>query len=212
METTYPSSGLSSQDTSQHSTSSYLVEQSADLHTRCSCQPSHQLFRDASQMGWGAHLEPKGLLYHGHKTNHNSINLLETMAISLALRQTHHHIIHSTVLISTDNTFVVSYLSLQSGTHSPDLCLEVWRTLNWCHQNKIRLVIRHILGKFNVLPGRFSKIAKPISTEWSLNQFQMQFFKFPNFPNLDLFATRLNHRLLIYLSPIPDEKALAIDV
>ena len=31
------------------------------------------------------------------------------------------------------------------------------------------------------------------------------------FPNIDLFATRLNKKLPIYVSPIPDEKALAID-
>ena len=31
------------------------------------------------------------------------------------------------------------------------------------------------------------------------------------FPNIDLFATRLNHRLPLYVSPIPDQKALSID-
>ena len=32
-----------------------------------------------------------------------------------------------------------------------------------------------------------------------------------DFPSIDLFATRLNHRLPIYVSPIPDQKALSID-
>ena len=31
------------------------------------------------------------------------------------------------------------------------------------------------------------------------------------FPNIDLFVTRLNKKLPIYVAPIPDEKALAID-
>ena len=51
-----------------------------------------------------------------------------------------------------------------------------------------------------------------ISTEWSLNQSVANaIFHMTKFPNIDLFATRLNHRLPIYESPIPDKKALTID-
>ena len=32
-----------------------------------------------------------------------------------------------------------------------------------------------------------------------------------DFSSIDLFATRLNHRLPLYVSPIPDQKALSID-
>ena len=32
-----------------------------------------------------------------------------------------------------------------------------------------------------------------------------------DFPSIDLFATRLNHRLPLYVSPIPDQKALSKD-
>ena len=134
---------------------------------------SHQLFTDASLSGWGAHLEPEGILFHGVWTQDQSqlhINLLEMMAISLALKQSLLHISQSTVLVSSDNTTVISYLSHQGGTHSPNLCLEVWNLLNWCLQNRIRLTIRHIPGKFNILADRLSRINKPISTEWSLNQ------------------------------------------
>ena len=176
---------------------------------------SHQLFTDASLSGWGAHLEPEGILFHGVWTQDQSqlhINLLEMMAISLALKQSLLHISQSTVLVSSDNTTVISYLSRQGGTHSPNLCLEVWNLLNWCLQNRIRLTIRHIPGKFNILADRLSRINKPISTEWSLNQkIANAIFHMTNFPNIDLFATRLNHRLPLYVSPIPDEKALAID-
>ena len=39
--------------------------------------PSHQLFTDASQTGWGAHLEPRVYFFmeFGPKTNHNSISI-----------------------------------------------------------------------------------------------------------------------------------------
>ena len=36
-------------------------------------------------------------------------------------------------------------------------------------------------------------------------------FQIMDFPSIDLFATGLNHRLPIYVSPIPDQKALSID-
>ena len=36
-------------------------------------------------------------------------------------------------------------------------------------------------------------------------------FQTMDFPSIDLFATRLNHRLPLYVSPIPDQKALSID-
>ena len=36
-------------------------------------------------------------------------------------------------------------------------------------------------------------------------------FQIMDFPSIDLFATRLNHRLPLYVSPIPDQKALSID-
>ena len=135
------------------------------------------------------------------------------MAIALALKQALLYITNSTVLISTDNTTVVSYLNKQGGTHSPDLCLEVWNIINWCLQSKIELVIiRHIPGKFNILADRLSRITKPISTEWSLDQSVANaIFQMTDFSNIDLFATRLNNRLPVYVSPIPDQKALAID-
>ena len=56
------------------------------------------------------------------------------------------------------------------------------------------------------------QINKPISTEWSLNQkIANAIFHMTNFPNIVFFATCLNHRLPLYVSPIPDEKALPID-
>ena len=177
--------------------------------------PSHHIFSDASLTGWGSHLEPEGLLYHGVWSKTQSrlhINILEMMAISLTLRRALQFIKNSTVLISTDNTTVVAYLNRQGGTHSPDLCMEVWKTLIWCHQNQINLLIKHIPGKFNVLADRLSRITKPISTEWGLNQsVGNAVFRMTQFPNLDLFATRLNRKLPLYVPPIPDQKALSID-
>ena len=115
-------------------------------------------------------------------------------------------------MISTDNTTVVSYINKQGGTHSPNLCVEVWKILNWCLEQDIVIRVRHIPGKFNILADRLSRLDKPIKTEWALDQtVANSVFQMLNFPNVDLFATRFNHRLPLYVSPVQDYKALAID-
>ena len=123
-----------------------------------------------------------------------------------------HKVKNSTVLVSTDNTTVVAYIRHQGGTHSTELSEEVWNVLNLCLAHNIHLLVKHIPGRFNTLADRMSRIDKPISTEWPLNQeIANKIFQIMDFPSIDLFATRLNHRLPIYVSPIPDQKALSID-
>ena len=102
--------------------------------------PNVFLFTDASHFGWGAHLEPMRLFFHDRWTEDQSelyINMLEMMAIRLALKKASKFIHHSCVMISTDNTTVVSYINKQGGTHSPTLCIEVWEILNWCLKHDV---------------------------------------------------------------------------
>ena len=100
----------------------------------------------------------------------------------------------------------------QGGTCSLDLSEEVWNILNLCLAHNIQLLVKHIPGRFNTLADRMSRMDKPISTEWSLDQeIANKIFQIMDFPSIDLFATRLNHRLPLYVSPIPDQKALSID-
>ena len=40
------------------------------------------------------------------------------MAISLALREAHHVLTNTILMVATDNASVVSYISKQEGTHS----------------------------------------------------------------------------------------------
>ena len=112
---------------------------------------------DASHFGWGAHLELMRLSFHGCWSEDQSqlhINILEMMVIHLALKKAIKYIHHSCVLISTDNTTVVSYINKQGGTHSPNttvvsyineqggthspnLCVEVWKILHFGAWNAI---------------------------------------------------------------------------
>ena len=67
-------------------------------------------------------------------------------------------------------------------------------------------------GKSNILADQLSRLSKPIWTEWCLDQAVCNLvLSVTGYPNIDLFATRLNNRLSVYVSPIPDDRALAID-
>ena len=91
-----------------------------------------------------------------------------------------------------DNTTVVSYINRQGGTHSPNLCIEVWKLLSWCLEHDIVVRAHHIPDKFNILAVCLSRLDKPIKTEWAVDQmiansiFQNLML---NYPNVDLFAT-----------------------
>ena len=151
------------------------------MNTNCFVQgmPIHPpdssvfLYTDASHYGWGAHLEPMSLSFHGHWSEDQSqlhINILEIMAIHFALKKALKYIHHSCVMISTDNTSLVSYMNKQGGIHSPSLCVEVWEILPWCLEQHKVVRVRHVPGKFNVLADRLSRMDKPLKTEWALDQ------------------------------------------
>ena len=85
------------------------VMRGADLHPK---DHSIQLFTDASNEGWGAHLDQsstKGLRSDREKRLH--INVLELKAVSLALRSFKDQCQNQTVLVATDNSTVVAYIN-----------------------------------------------------------------------------------------------------
>ena len=96
------------------------VMKGADLHPK---DHSIQLFTDASNEGWGAHLDQnstKGLWSDREKRLH--INVLEFKAVSLALRDFKDQCQNQTVLVATDNSTVVAYINKQGGTNSAEMC------------------------------------------------------------------------------------------
>ena len=96
------------------------VMKGSDLHPK---DHSIQLFTDASNEGWGAHLEQsstKGLWSDQEKRLH--INVLELKAVSLALRHFKDQCQDQTVLVVTDNSTMVAYINKQGGTHSAEMC------------------------------------------------------------------------------------------
>ena len=182
-------------------------------------QPLHplghtlQLFTDTSNEGSGAHLgdftargvwsKPKSRLH---------INFLELKAVFLALKSFEHLCRDQIVLIATDNTTVVSYINKEGGMRSGSLCVLLWRLLSWCHPRGIVLRARHIPGRLNVIADKLSRHKQVIQTEWSLSQqvFNLLCSRLSR-SHVDLFATRFNHKLPKFVSPVSDPTAWPVD-
>ena len=85
------------------------------------------------------------------------------------------------------------------------MCALLWQVMTWCHHYQITVKARHIPGCLNVMADLLSRSNQVQSTEWSLHpqvfkQICQKWFT----PHVDLFAIRLNHKLPLYVSPVPD--------
>ena len=182
----------------------------ADLHPK---DHSIQLLRDASNEGWGAQLDQsstKGLWSNREKRLH--INILELKAVSLALRSFKDQCQNQNSASSNRQLNIGSLHKKQGGTHSAELCALLWKIMTWYHHYHITLKARHIPGCLNVMADLLSRLNQVQSTEWSLHpqvfkQICQKWFT----PHVDLFATHLNHKLPLYVSPVPDPNAWDIE-
>ena len=170
-------------------------------------------FTDASQKGWGAHLNEIVLCgLWSNKEAQLHINVLELKAVLLALKGLQEHLQGQRVLICSDNSTVVSYLNKEGDTHSIEMCALIWRFLAFTNSRRIQIRARHVPGSLNVIADSLSRRDKVIQTEWSLHQqIFNQICRVWHTPMVDLYATHLNHKLPIYVSPVPDKKAWKID-
>ncbi|XP_071123792.1 uncharacterized protein [Mytilus edulis] len=175
--------------------------------------PSLTLFTDASTLGWGAYLE--GLTISGVWSPdllEEHINVLEMKAVLFALNHFQMSLKNQSVILATDNTTVVAYLKNQGGTHSPSLYQIARDILLLCFQLQVHLVVRHIAGHLNILADTLSRSLAPVNTEWELLQVVFKAVTLHwGSPQIDLFATSLNHKLLTFVSPVPDPKSFAVD-
>ena len=136
------------------------------------------------------------------------INYLELKAVFLALKDFQNLCVGKIVLVAADNTTVVAYINKEGGMRSGLL----WRILTWCSQRQVTLKARHIPGRLNVIADKLPRLGQTIQTEWSLlpEVFQ-QICNQWHLPQIDLFATRFNHKLPQFVSPVPDSLVVAVD-
>ena len=157
METTKIFTESPNQDISKHFTPSRLVEAGRDLSTRSALEdkspPTHNIYgRQPVGLGFTCGTGRTTVLWSldgnpisaTHKYAGNDGHFNGTKGSSSHNQEFH--------CVSLHRQHYSSGLSEKTrGTRSPDLCLEVWEILNWCFQNKIQLLVKHIPGKFNTL-------------------------------------------------------------
>ena len=166
---------------------------------------------DASLVGWGSSLG--GHMLSGtwsHAEKHLHINVLELRAVLLALEGFAHLISGQSVLLLADNTTSVSYLRKQGGLRSFDLYDLTRQVYHLTERLGVNLVVRHIPSKRNVLADALSR-SRPLATEWRLNPRVFQLLQSLVPLSIDLFATRLNNQLPVFVCPFPDPEAVDTD-
>ena len=172
-----------------------------------------QIFTDASKEGWGAHLNEhtaRGSWSLPESKLH--INYLGLKAVFLALKEFQDLCTDKIGLLATNNTTVVSYINKEGGMRSGPLCALLWRILTWCTRKKVTLKARHIPGRLNVVADKVSRLGQYFQTEWSLlsEVFKTICSKWHQ-PQIDLFAMRFNNKLPLFVSPVLDPLATAVD-
>ena len=171
------------------------------------------LYTDASEYGWGTHMgqvTASGVWTPEERLHH--INVLECRAVTLALSRCRQLVQNKSVLLSTDNTTTMSYINREGGTKSLAMYYETRDLLLWCHAQGITLKAVHIKGSMNVMADLLSRNKNTVNTEWSLHpQVALQLWDRWFTPRVDLFATLYNRKLPLYVSPFPDQEAMAVD-
>ena len=174
--------------------------------------PQLDLWSDASDMGWGAHLGDdlaSGLWAPADLEI--SINARELLAIEIALEFFAQLLQNSSVAVFADNSTAIAYLRIQGGTRSPLLNAIAQRILCWAESLQVTLAPQFIMGRHNVLADSLSRPNQVLGSEWTLKTevFQELRKRWP--VTVDLFATSLNRQCSIYFSPFCDPNTFATD-
>ena len=176
-------------------------------------EPDIVINTDASLSGWGGVLND--VTCGGHwslveQTFH--INYLELLAVLYVLQSFQVHLENKHVRVLIDNTTAVSCITHMGTSHS-DLCNRITKTIwEWCIAKQIWLSGAHIPGVENIGADKESRKIRD-ETEWMLNHtvFNRVLEILHLIPDIDLFASRLNHQVERYVSYKPDPQAIAVD-
>ena len=174
--------------------------------------PDLDFWSDASDVGWGAHLEDEVALgLWSPEEADLSINARELLVVERGLLQLCHLLSGSTVAVFVDNsTAVASKQARRNSFSRPQLHCSMDSPLGGVSPDCSSSPVHHG-GKNNVLADSLSRLNQIQGSEWTLKWevFQDLCNKWPVM--IDLFATSLNHRCSLYFSPFLDPRALGTD-
>ena len=126
-------------------------------------------------------------------------------AILLALLHFQDQLRGQVVMVCSDNATAVAYLNEQGGTRSSQMLALVWRILAWATSHQVVL-------KGNVMADSLSRQGKVLQSEWFLHPVVFRSLcQTWHTPHVEMFATWQNHKLPVYVSPMPDTRAWQVD-
>ena len=115
------------------------------------------------------------------------------------------------ILLEMDHTTAVAYVNRRRGTQFPTLSLLALDLWSFLLERGLWITARHLPGVLNVEADAASREFS-VRTEWMLRKdvFRHIMRRF-YLPQIDLFASRLNHQVPLYVSLLPDPGASAVD-
>ena len=132
--------------------------------------PDVVVYTDASQMGWGAHIEhgnsTSGIWSKSESSRH--INYLELLAVKLALSSLLDDRNNIHARIRSDNNTAVSYINSMGGCRSLEcnsIAKDIW---DWAVDKDIWLSAAHIPGSSNIDADQLSRNLN-LDLEWMLS-------------------------------------------
>ena len=177
--------------------------------------PTVTIYTDSSMKGWGAHFtnedkQANGLWSDSERLLH--INILEIKACFMGLLSFCNDMINVHVRVMMDSKTAIAYISSFGGTHS-NRCNEEARNIwLWAIDRNIWLSTGFVRSADNKTADGLSRTFQT-DLEYKLDPyvFQQLQAKLNFVPNIDLFASRLNHQLMPYVSYKPDPSAMCIN-
>ena len=172
------------------------------------------LYSDASMKGWGGWTSEDRESFGSWSSTERKlhINILELKAVFFLFQCFFAKTYDCSIAIRTDNSTVVAYINHQGGPKCSDLCdlsLDLWK---FCIKRGIMIRAYHLEGVQNVRADFLSRLA-PSDHSYSLRQdIFNKIKKLLSFKLVtDCFASRLNTKLVSFISRYSDPFASGID-
>lgn len=171
-----------------------------------------EIFSDASLTGWGAACNndtARGTWSRSERDLH--INALELLAAYFALRCFAKEERDCEILLRVDNTTAISYINRMGGIQFPvlnSIARQIWQ---YCEERNLWIFASYIASRENETADAESRINN-IDIEWELapwifNSIIAEW----GYPEIDLFASRLNTKCKKFCSWHKDPESFCVD-
>jgi len=175
--------------------------------------PEFVMTTDACNTGWGAVCpwgSTNGLFSENERTSH--INVLELKAILFGLKSLCSEVRNTHIKVLCDNTTAVQCINNMGSCVSVNcdkITKEIW---GWAISTKNWITLSHIPGILNEAADTESR-KNETQCEWQLNKeiFAKLRSYFEIDLDIDLFATRINAQLPVFVSFRPDPEATHVN-